>query len=120
MLLLDSGFILEEEYSYLSELKKETSSDVDKTKKSKQCVMGCSLSSEQCNAQYIGETVWMLGASMDARPKHMLETGHRFPFDQTKILYQEDNTFKGRIQQALHIYWHRPILNRDRGYEIHP
>ncbi len=33
--------------------------------------------------------------------EHMLETGHRFPFDQTKILCQEDNTFKSRIHEAF-------------------
>ncbi len=54
--------------------------------------------------------------------EHMLETGHRFPLNQTKILCQEDNTytitFKHRIQEVLHIYHHCPTLNRDWGYEM--
>ena len=42
----------------------------------------------------------------------------RFPFDRTKILRLEDNTFKCRLQEVFHIYCHGPTHNHDRGYEI--
>jgi hypothetical protein len=37
-------------------------------------------------------------------PFHVSSTGHRFLFDQTKILAQEKNGFKRRIIEGIHIF----------------
>ena len=36
------------------------------------------------------------------------------------IIARENDTFKGRIREAIEIHWQTPKMNRDNGYELPP
>ena len=86
-----------------------------------------------CGLVYIGETkrsvstrvsehercTRLMRTSGSALAEHKLDTGHQINFSDAKILARGSHFFGRKIREAVEIFKHPSILNRDEGYYLH-
>ena len=102
----------------------------DPVPKENQCGLIYKITCDDCNHNYIGETARPLGVRFKEHTSrqntnsplkdHLMECGHTCTLESAKILDKEENWFRRRVKEALHIRRERPTLNRDPGLELAP
>lgn len=50
--------------------------------------------------------------------EHALETGHKFDFDQIRVVSREDRFFPRLIMESIEIHKHPDNINRDDGLRL--
>ena len=81
-----------------------------------------------CEEQYVGETKrplktrfkehTRLTPPLSAVGEHRRDTGHNISTEHLKVLECEENWFRRRVKEAIHIKKNNPMLNRDKGMEL--
>jgi hypothetical protein len=100
----------------------------DKLPKESQCGVVYHIPCPDCKKEYIGETARTLDIrfkehtarkySNSPLKEHMEATGHKCSMQNVKVIEKEDNWFRRRVKEAIHIRRSRPTVNRDAGMEL--
>ena len=100
----------------------------DRNPKDRCCGVVYKINCWDCEKIYIGQTGRHLGtrlkehcsdrAPLSAVREHQQETGHSCTMEDVTILDKEDQWFRRRIKEAIHIHRHHSELKRDVGYEL--
>ena len=100
----------------------------DKVDKFQKCGTVYQIVCGSCDEQYIGESKrtlkqrfkehTRLTPPLSAVGEHRVNTGHNIPPENLKVLDNEENWFRRRVKEAIHIKRHNPKLNRDKGMEL--
>ena len=99
----------------------------DKEDNIKRCGVVYSITCEDCDTEYIGETERALNKRLSEHRResspvglHMNEQRHKFQEKEVKIVDRESRWFERGVREAIHIRSRSPSLNRDQGRHLLP
>ena len=98
----------------------------DRTPTEKKTGVVYDITCNDCGEHYIGETARTLEKRLGEHQKqttsaireHQSQANHEIDWEGVKILDKESVDVKRKIKEAIHIRRQRPMLNRDRGYDL--